>query len=159
MRKLILLVGIPASGKTTLSKTLEEKGFARLCADDIRLELYGNEAEQGNPKDVFAIFFQRLETLLQADRDIVIDNTNVRIQHRRQILERAHKFQYSDIELWFLDTPLEVCLQRNKERLRQVDEQVLSNLFKEVNGPSYPRASEGRLVMIKPGEEYNKHLA
>lgn len=89
MKKLVLLIGIPGSGKTTVAKKLTEKGYSRLCADDIRLELYGDEAEQGNPREVFAIFFQRLSDLMKENKDIVIDNTNARSNHRQQIYDYA----------------------------------------------------------------------
>jgi predicted kinase len=152
MKKLVLLIGIPGSGKTTLASTLIGKGFERLCADDIRLELYGNEAEQGNPKEVFTIFFERLESLLALNKDIVIDNTNVKFEHRQQIIDRANKFQYTDIQLWVLDVPLAVCLERNKKRERQVPEDVITNLFNTLNKHGRPKTSEGEIVTIKVGE-------
>ncbi len=98
-------------------------------------------------------FFSVWEALFQASKDVVIDNTNVRSDHRRQILERANKFGYQDIQLWILDVPLEICLQRNKERSRQVDESVLVNLFNELNSRGKPKAHEGRLVIVKPGKD------
>lgn len=99
--------------------------------------MYGDE--HGNPKDVFAIFFQRLEDLLKAEKDIVVDNTNIRTHHRRQILDCARKFNYADIELWILDVPLELCLQRNKARARQVEEEAMVRLFEDLNNRSWQK--------------------
>jgi predicted kinase len=158
MKKLILTIGIPGSGKTTLAKTLTEKGFERLCADDIRSELYGNAAEQGDAKQVFAIFFQRLEALLALGKDIVVDNTNTKYDHRKQIIERAQKFDYADIELWLLDVPLALCLERNKERTRQVEEKVLIGMFNQLQGYNKPKAQEGKIVIVAPGKDAETFL-
>src|SRR5215469_5348215 len=92
--KLVVMVGVPGSGKTTLAKKLVEKGFHYLNADSIRMELYGNEAEQGDKEEVFNIFFQRLEIALESGVDIVIDNTNINMRQRKPILERAQQFSY-----------------------------------------------------------------
>jgi len=155
LKKLILLVGIPASGKSTLAGKLVQKGYTVINADAIRLELYGNEMEQGNPQDVFALFFQRLEGLLQDEKDIVVDNTNLKLAHRKQILDRAHKFGYQDIQLWVLDVPLDVCLERNAARERKVEEDVLANMFMTFNRSGRPRKEEGRLVLIRLGKDAN----
>src|ERR1700691_5050078 len=110
------MVGVPGSGKTTLAKKLVEKGYHYMNADSIRLELYGSEGEQGDKEQVFEIFFQRLEVALQDGLDIVIDNTNINLRQRKPILERAQRFSYTDVQLWLLDIPLDVCLQRNAAR-------------------------------------------
>ena len=146
------VVGRNGSGKTTLAQNLIAKGFERLCADDIRQELYGKAAEQGNPREVFAIFFERLEALLKEEKNIVIDNTNVKFDHRQQIIDRGRKFQYSDIHLWVLDIPLAVCLSRNKQRERQVPEEVIINLFNTLHKYGKPKATEGQIVFIKADE-------
>jgi predicted kinase len=155
VKRLILLVGIPGSGKTTLAQTLIAKGFERLCADDIRHELYGDAADQGDPKKVFEIFFERLENLLKADKDIVVDNINTKLDHRQQIIERAAKFQYTDIRLWVLDIPLDVCLARNKNRARQVPEEVIRRSFNTLTRYNQPMSSEGQIVKVKIDQSGN----
>jgi len=155
LKKLILLIGIPASGKTTLSKKLIQKGYESISADIIRAELYGNEAEQGDPTKVFSVLFARLEDMMGAGKDIVVDNTNLKFAHRKEILTRAEKFGYSDVQLWVLDVPLDVCLQRNAKRERMVQEDVLANMFMTFNRSGRPRQAEGHMVLIRPGKDEN----
>ncbi len=155
MKKLILLIGIPASGKTTLAKKLINKGYKPINADSIRAELYGSEAEQGDPTKVFSIFFARLEDMMLAGKDIVVDNTNLKFAHRQEILTRAQKFSYSDVQLWVLDVPLDVCLQRNANRKRCVKEDILANMFMTFNRSGRPRQEEGRIVLVRPGKDEN----
>lgn len=155
MRKLVVMVGVPGSGKTTLAKKLVDKGFHYLNADSIRMELYGNEAEQGDKEEVFTIFFQRLEMALGEGLDIVVDNTNINLRQRKPILERATRFAYADVQLWLLDVPLDVCLQRNAQRQRTVPDDIVANMFMELNRSGRPQHAEGRLVIIRPGKDEN----
>jgi predicted kinase len=149
------MVGVPGSGKTTLAKKLVDKGFHYLNADSIRLELYGSEAEQGDKEQVFGIFFQRLEVALEGGLDIVIDNTNINMRQRKPILDRAVQFSYTDVQLWLLDVPLDLCLRRNAVRERIVPEDIVANMFMELNRSGRPQRKEGRLVIIRPGINEN----
>jgi predicted kinase len=153
--KLILLVGLPASGKTTLAKKLVEKGFECLNADTIRAELYGDESEQGDPAKVFSLLLERLQSLMESKKDIVVDNTNLKPAHRRPILDRARTGGYKDVQLWVLDVPLDVCLHRNALRERKVQEDVIANMFMTFNRTGRPSSEEGRLVLIRPGKDEN----
>ena len=158
MKRLILLVGIPGSGKTTLATKLVEKGFHCLNADSIREELYGNAAEQGDPQEVFAIFFERLDKAMGENLDIVVDNTNLNPKQSKPIIEHDQTAGYTDIQLWFLDVPLEVCQKRNAVRSRCVPEDIVANMYMELNRNGRPRREEGKMVLIRPGKEDNDFL-
>lgn len=157
MKQLILLVGIPGSGKSTLAKKLTSRGFHGLNADSIRQALYGDAAEQGEPQKVFGLFFKDLEEALSGGLDIVIDNTNLNPKQRKPILDRAATYGYTDIQLWLLDVPLETCLERNRGRERTVSEDIVANMYMELNRAGRPRREEGRLVIIRPGKDENDY--
>lgn len=122
-------------------------------ADSIRLELYGSESEQGDKEKVFGIFFQRLEEAMSEGLDIVVDNTNLNPRQRKPILDRARSAGYTDVQLWLMDVPLEVCLSRNRARQRNVPDDIVANMFMEMNRSGRPRSSEGKLVIIRPGKD------
>jgi predicted kinase len=155
VKRLIILVGIPGAGKSTLAKKIMEKGFHCLSADPIREELYGNAAEQGDKEEVFKVFFERFDDALAKELDIIIDNTNLNPRQRKPILERAQKANYSDVQLWLLDVPLDVCLKRNASRPRVVPDDIVANMFMELNRSGRPQRSEGKLVLIRPGNDEN----
>jgi predicted kinase len=152
MKKLILLVGIQASGKSTLALKLVDKGFKRICADDIRGELFGDPIIQGDTTKVFGIFFERLEKLLAEGVDVVVDNTNLTAKQRKPILDLAAAAGYTDIQLWLLDVPLETCLKRNAGRERVVPEEAIASYYNELNR-ARPKRSEGKLVILRPNKE------
>jgi predicted kinase len=156
--KLILMVGIPGSGKSTVAKKVVDKGFFYLNADQIRAELYGNEIEQGDKEQVFGIFFERLETAMKDGLKIIIDNTNLNPRQREPILQRAKQYGYEDIQLWFLDVPLELCLERNKNRTRVVPEDIITNMHNELHRNGRPKRSEGKIVTIKPSKDGDDYL-
>ncbi|MBY0551226.1 MAG: AAA family ATPase [Candidatus Obscuribacterales bacterium] len=155
MNKLVLLAGVPGSGKTTLSQRLIDKGFVSINADQIREELWGDAAEQSNKEAVFKVFFERLEEGLRRGWDIVIDNTNINGRHREPIIERAKAAGYTDIQIWVVDTPLEVCLERNRLRARNVPEDIVENMHRSLHGAGKPRKHEGRIILVRPGKDQN----
>jgi predicted kinase len=155
MSRVILLVGVPGSGKSTLAEKLRKKGFVILNADSIREEVWGDAAEQKEPKKIFGILYGRLEELLKQGKDVVVDNTNLSYKLRKQVIDRARKAGYADIQLWLLDVPLEVCLERNQKRKRAVPEDVVANMFMELNRTGRPKNSEGKLVILRPNKGGN----
>jgi len=151
LKRLVLLVGVPGAGKTTLSKQLIDKGYLSLNADSIRQQLWGDSADQREPERVFEIFYERLEQSLAEQNDIVIDNTNINAKHRSPILQRAIKAGYQDIQLWILDVPLEVCLEQNRSRERAVPDEIVVNYFNTLQSHGKPRKHEGKLVIVRLG--------
>jgi predicted kinase len=158
LKRIILLIGVPGSGKSTLAAKLVVKGFKRMCADDIRGEIYGDPIIQGDPKEVYKIFFERLDIELAAGQNLVIDNTNLNTKQRSPILEKAQAASYDDIQLWLLDTPLPTCIKRNSERSRVVPDTVIESAYAELQRAGRPKKSEGKVMVIKPAAENNEFL-
>jgi predicted kinase len=155
MSRIILLVGVPGSGKSTLATKLSKKGFVILNADSIREEIWGDAAEQKEPQKIFGILYARLEELLKQGKDVAVDNTNLSYKLRKQVIDRARKAGCTDIQLWLLDVPLEVCLERNQKRDRSVPEDIVANMYMELNRTGRPKDSEGKLVLLRPDKSGN----
>ncbi len=130
-----------------------DKGYAVLNADSIRHELWGDAADQKDQSKVFEIFFERMNALMDANSDIVVDNINTNPRHRSEIIDRAKAKGYTDIQLWVLDVPLETCLQRNRDRDRTVPEDIVSKMHNTLNTTGRPKRHEGRVIIVRPGKE------
>ena len=132
MSKLIICRGIPASGKSTWAKqwVLEDPEHrVRINQDDIRLML-GKYWVPSREKLVQEIQFDAIVEALCRKFDVVIDNTNL----DKKVLEKFDRLikTFEDYEIEykdFFDTPLSVCIERDKNRDLQVSEKIIRNFY------------------------------
>ena len=99
--ELIMLVGIPASGKSTTTEHYAKLGYLILSSDSIRLALL--EAETEYPHDqkevdklnvrVFETIRNRAVAALKAGRSVVIDATNLSRKRRIAFLSNLGRIK------------------------------------------------------------------
>ena len=132
MNKLIICRGIPASGKTFWAKQWvlkDPEHRVRINQDGIRLMLGKYWVPNREPL-VQHIQKEALIEALDRGYDIVVDNTNLnkKVLDNYRVLVIAHgnhAIEYKD----FFDTPLSVCIERDKNRDLQVTEKVIRNFY------------------------------
>ena len=132
MSKLIICRGLPASGKSTWAKqwVLEDPEHrVRINQDDIRLML-GKYWVPSREKLVQEIQFDAIVEALCREFDVVIDNTNLNKKVLDQFNHLIKTFEDYEIEYKdFFDTPLSVCIERDKNRDLQVTEKVIRSFY------------------------------
>lgn len=132
MSKLIITRGLPASGKSTWAKqwVLEDPEHrVRINQDDIRLML-GKYWVPSREKLVQEIQFDAIVEALSREFDVVIDNTNLNKKVLDQFNRLIKTFEDYEIEYKdFFDTPLSVCIERDKNRDLQVTEKVIRSFY------------------------------
>ena len=143
-----VMVGLPASGKSTYARELAINTDAYLLSSDkIRKELYGDESIQGNPKEVFSVLFNRMTEQLGQGRDVVVDATNINRHDRLTAIKLAKDFG-ERIRAVVMETPIAVCVRRNDARERKVPDYVFDKMIARYEEPTL---SEGFDVVIKEG--------
>jgi predicted kinase len=148
---LILLVGIPGSGKTTYAnKYIEEHpGMIHLSSDKIRKELWGDEATQGDNNEVFYRMQRRAIDGLNFGYNVIYDATNITRKDRAGIIAACPKF--AKIECHIIWAPIEVCIQRDAERERTVGKEVIDKMLKRFQAPYYDEGI-AEIKIIRPAE-------
>ena len=126
---LIVLGGLPASGKSTYAEMLVESGkFQRVCPDLIRKAFYGDENIQGDGKRVFNTAFHDLKEYGSIGANVIFDATNINANRRKELVKSMRGYFDIIIFKWF-KTPLDICKDRNAKRDRVVPEEVLKRMW------------------------------
>ncbi|PWM20004.1 MAG: hypothetical protein DBX97_04235 [Collinsella tanakaei] len=136
MSELVMLVGLPASGKTTYAEGLKAKGFHIHSSDKIRKELYGDVNVQDKNVEVFSELHKRIKNDLQNGISCVYDATNMSMKRRIAFLGEIKKYDCKKICVLFV-VPIEVCKERNQNRERKVPEDVFDKMLKQFQCPYY----------------------
>lgn len=153
MAQLILLIGLPGSGKSTLARQLAESGHLLISTDAIRAQLFGDEAIQGSWLKIWSEvqrqFHQAIAQISQGKaRSAVFDATNAVRRNRRQVIVSARAAGFTRITGLWLDTDLRVCLDRNRNRDRQVPEDIIWRMHRCLMG-AIPSVQEGMHDLIR----------
>ena len=131
--KLLMLKGLPASGKSTYAKELESKGWARVNKDDIRKEFFPDYTFK-DEKEVVYMEDAEIIAELREGNNVVVDDTNFAPKHQQR-LEKIAKEEDADLEVLFIDTPLEECIKRNRKRANNVPMEAILNMYRKYIAP------------------------
>lgn len=137
MTKFYMMIGLPASGKSTIAKEISESEDAVIVSsDEIRKELLGNEWDQSQNERVFKEAERRLKENIEKGKNVIFDATNINYKRRRDWLNRFNKYHVKKIGV-LVATPYEECLIRNKQRERVVPEEVIRRMYINFYIPQY----------------------
>ena len=130
----VLAIGLPGSGKTTWFK---RRGVTPLSSDLLRSILFDDITEQRYQGLVFSTLRSLLRARLIARMPWnYVDASNLAPHERRQWIKMAKGFGY-EVHAVFFDVPIEVCLERNRKRERQVKEEVVQRMAAKLKPPAF----------------------
>jgi len=141
--KVIILVGLPASGKTTWAKEYQRKhdNFVCVSRDDFRFMLKNSRVTEPKIESLINKFIK--DTVLyslRAKENVILDGTHLKVNKINEIISFVEYL--ADIEFMVFDIPAKKCIvyDATRERQKQVGEQVIiaaDEHFKILKG-SYP---------------------
>ena len=155
-----LLIGPPASGKTTLAGVLAQlTGAVVLSTDVVRGELFGDAAVQGPWREIEDRLHQRIRESVAAGIPVIVDATHARRPWRLAITQALALPAPVEWIGWWLYTSLATCLQWNQTRQRLVPEPVIREMAAALADPDFgPSRSEGLAVLVPVVPTHQREL-
>lgn len=141
MNEIIILVGLPGSGKSTfIDRTLlkRQKNYQIVCRDDIRLAL-GQVYESRLEPVVSMVNKVVCRALMERGLNIIIDETNTRIKYIQSYIDLANEYEYRKVII-ALDTDSKICKERREGMTKGIIDQKyhqLSQLVMEADTLDY----------------------
>ncbi len=145
-KKLIVLVGLPGSGKSTWA---ERQGVGVLSSDAVRALLTGDAGNQSVNNLVFPALRNLLAVRMKEGAEATILDATSLTPRERKVWVRAVESLGGEAEAVFFDTPLAVCKARNAARSRVVPEDVMDRFAGKLVRPS---EAEGftKVTVVRP---------
>lgn len=130
---LIMMVGLPASGKSYFAKKIS-LGSTIYSSDDIRSEIFGDEDCQDKNEEVFKLLHNRIKESLRSGINTIYDATNINYKRRMSFLNEIRKINCYKV-CYLIATPYEDCVRQNAERERSVPIEVITRMYKNIYIP------------------------
>jgi predicted kinase len=162
-----LLIGQPASGKTTLARALAplltrpgEPPAVLLSTDAIRAEVFGDAAVQGPWTDIQQRLHQRITDAVAAGIPVIVDATHARRAWRLAITQALPLPAPVEWIGWWLYTDLPTSLAWNARRERAVPVPVIQEMAAALADPHFgPSRAEGFAAICAVVPSHHSDLA
>ena len=129
--QLMMLIGAPGSGKSTLRAQLlaQYPDLKVISMDDRRKELTGDANDQSRNNEVFRWQQKELRKAMEARQNVILDATNSTRKLRKMLwsIAREHGALCSAV---YFDLSLDVLLARNAARDKRVPDNVVERFYK-----------------------------
>lgn len=155
MKKVVVLEGIPGSGKTEYAKSLAKIGYVVCSSDEMRERLYDNIDDQEHNAEVFQKLHEEIKEHLKNGENVVYDACNINSKRRRAFINSL-----SDIdcikEAHILAVPYDMVLEQNQNRERVVPVEVINRMYKSwQTAAKWEGFDRVVLLAMTPGNEYS----
>ena len=138
MKKILILRGLPASGKSTFARNLlteNPHAWKRLNKDELRAMLDNSVHSIPNEKFVERVRDFMLVEALKEGKHVVIDDTNLSDRPIERITQVVQKYTKESgyqvhIEIKDIDASLEECLARDAVREKKVGSEVIMRMYR-----------------------------
>ena len=134
MKKLIALSAIAGAGKSTFAKHYKinhkDENVFVVSSDEIRKELTGVYSNLDYDKEVWEIYFRKINILRDSNKDVTViaDSTNI-LNKYRQTLGLIGGFDFKELVIITKDLPLILKRNRERDRSKYVPEAVIKNMW------------------------------
>lgn len=135
--KIILLKGLPGSGKSTWAREQVAKSngrIKRVNKDDLRAMLDGGQWSRENEVHVCAARDALIHQFLKEGKDVIVDDTNFSPVHEARMKEIASAVGVRTpitVEVKLFDVPLDECIARDAKREKPVGERVIREMHEK----------------------------
>lgn len=134
-----MMMGIPASGKSTFTKKMSNPMDIVVSRDKIRFNiLKDGDKYFSKENEVFDTFVNEINNGLRQGRNVWADATHLTRGSRKKLLQKMRN--PADINIIFMDTPLDLAIERNETRngtKTYVPREDIQDMHRKMEMPMY----------------------
>lgn len=135
MSSIVMLKGLPASGKTTWAKQQTDK--KRINKDDLRGMFDAGKWSKTNEKFVLEARNVLISLAINSGHSVIVDDTNLHPKHEMYLKELATNLGVQ-FKIRFFDTPVNECIFRDLHRPNSVGKRVILDMYNRYLAPTPP---------------------
>jgi predicted kinase len=139
MKQVIMMRGLPGSGKSTYAKQLvasTPNTYKRINRDDLRAMFDNGHWTQGNEKFVKRVRDVLIIKALEEGKHVIVDDTNLSPTNEtriRQLVEEFNKMHNDSVQVAVkeMDVPLAECIARDAKRPNPVGAKRIRDMHRQ----------------------------
>lgn len=132
-----LFVGPPGCGKSYIAEMFRKDGWKIFSSDYYRFLVSGDENNQACTQEAFTRLYKDMRESLINGENCILDATNINIKDRARVFNQLQGIPNLEMEAYIINTPISVCIERDKFRDRTVGVDVIMKIVGKFQCPQY----------------------